>query len=93
MATTRRTSLAGENKSTGKEHRGRKLDGISVGGREEEGGGKGITAFVNSNVQVINNSLMLQSSCNGGDPGVHLKLSTKSKKKGGGGEDEAGRKK
>jgi hypothetical protein len=67
-----------------KERRGHKLDGsVVVSGKEHAGGGKGLTAFVNSNVQVINNSLMLQSSCNGGDPGVHLKLSTKAKKKDG----------
>jgi len=64
----------------GKERRGHKLDGS---GKEQAGGGKGLTAFVNSNVQVTNNSLLLQSSCNGGDPGVNLKLSTKAKKKDG----------
>ena len=72
-----------------KERRGHKLDGSVVvsSGKEQAGGGKGLTAFVNSNVQVINNSLLLQSSCNGGDPGVHLKLSTKANKKDG---EEAG---
>ncbi|RCV24265.1 hypothetical protein SETIT_5G071300v2 [Setaria italica] len=74
--------------AAGKERRGQKLDG-SVAGGKEQGGSRGLTAFVNSNVQVINNSLLLQSSCNGGDPGVHLKLYTKAKKKGDGG-DEAG---
>lgn len=67
-----------------KERRGRTLDGSAVvSGTERAWGGRGFTAFVNSNVQVINNSLLLQSSCNGGGPGVHLKLSTKAKKKDG----------
>jgi outer membrane biosynthesis protein TonB len=77
--------------AAGKERRGHKLDGSAVAGGKEQGGSKGLTAFVNSNVQVINNSLMLQSSCNGGDPGVHLKLSTKAKKKGDGGEEAGGK--
>lgn len=73
-------TLAGENKgasmnigakSKDKERHGHRLDG----------GDKGMTALINSNVQVINNSLLLQSSCSGGDPGVHLKLSAKSKSK------------
>uniref|UniRef100_A0A0A9GF54 Uncharacterized protein n=1 Tax=Arundo donax TaxID=35708 RepID=A0A0A9GF54_ARUDO len=90
-------TLAGENKgasmkisraeadgkadaAVGKERRAHKL---GVGERKDEAaaGARGLTAYVNSNVQVINNSLLLQSSCTGGDPGVHLKLSTKSKKK------------
>ncbi|OEL25284.1 hypothetical protein BAE44_0013700 [Dichanthelium oligosanthes] len=79
--------------ASGKDRRGHKLDGsVVVASEKEQAGSKGLTAFVNSNVQVINNSLLLQSSCNGGDPGVHLKLSTKSKKKRDGGE-EAGSKK
>ncbi|RLM93555.1 hypothetical protein C2845_PM08G07600 [Panicum miliaceum] len=76
--------------ASGKERRGHKLDG-SVAGGKEQAGSKGLTAFVNSNVQVINNSLLLQSSCNGGDPGVHLKLATKSKKKGDGREEAGGK--
>ena len=76
--------------AAGKERRGHKLDG-SVAGGKSQARGKGLTAFVNSNVQVINNSLLLQSSCNSGDPGVHLKLATKSKKKGDGGEEAGGK--
>ncbi|PVH39120.1 hypothetical protein PAHAL_5G442000 [Panicum hallii] len=76
--------------ASGKERRGHKLNG-SVAGGKERAGSKGPTAFVNSNVQVINNSLLLQSSCNGGDPGVHLKLATKSKKKGDGREEAGGK--
>ncbi|PUZ57620.1 hypothetical protein GQ55_5G446300 [Panicum hallii var. hallii] len=75
--------------ASGKERRGHKLDG-SIAGGKEQAGSKGLTAFVNSNVQVINNSLLLQSSCNGGDPGVHLKLATP-KKKGDGREEVGGK--
>jgi len=74
-----------------KEHRGRKLDDSVVAGGKDQAGSKGLTAFVNSNVQVINNSLVLQSSCSGGNPGVHLKLATKSKKKGDDGEEAGGK--
>lgn len=83
-------TLAGENKGASmkvgggkskdaswKEHHGgHRLDGGAVDGEKKKQGM--MTALINSNVQVINNSLMLHSSCSGGDPGVHLKLSAKS---------------
>ncbi|XP_048561149.1 serine/arginine repetitive matrix protein 1-like [Triticum urartu] len=84
-------TLAGENKGAsmkvggkGKDgswkehHGGHRLDGKPVDGQKKQGM---MTALINSNVQVINNSLLLHSSCNGGDPGVHLKLSAKSANK------------
>ena len=36
-----------------------------------------LSAFMNSNVQGVNNSLVFQSSCTHHDPGVHLSLSQK----------------
>ncbi|KAF7027111.1 hypothetical protein CFC21_039183 [Triticum aestivum] len=88
-------TLAGENKGASmkvggkskdgswKEHHGgHRLDGGTVDGKTDGQKKQGMmTALINSNVQVINNSLLLQSSCSGGDPGVHLKLSAKSAKK------------
>ncbi|KAM3299059.1 hypothetical protein ACQJBY_040513 [Aegilops geniculata] len=84
-------TLAGENKGASmkvggkskdgswKEHHGgHRLDGKPVDGEKKQGM---MRALINSNVQVINNSLLLQSSCSGGDPGVHLKLSAKSANK------------
>ncbi|XP_062208791.1 uncharacterized protein LOC133910305, partial [Phragmites australis] len=76
-------SVANGKNVAGKERRGHRLDAAE---REEAAGAKGLTSFINSNVQVTNNSLLLQSSCSGGNPGVHLKLTTKSKKKDAGGE-------
>lgn len=35
------------------------------------------SAFVNSNVQSVNNSIVLHASCSHGDPGVHLAFSRK----------------
>uniref|UniRef100_R7W305 Uncharacterized protein n=1 Tax=Aegilops tauschii TaxID=37682 RepID=R7W305_AEGTA len=81
-------TLAGENKGASmkvggkskdgswKEHQGgHRLDGKPVDGEKKQGM---MRALINSNVQVINNSLLLHSSCSGGDPGVHLNLSAKS---------------
>lgn len=75
-------TLAGENKgasmnvSGGKSKDGKeRLDGTKPAGSNKQGMTK---ALINSNVQAINNSLLLESSCSGGDPGVHLKLSAKS---------------
>lgn len=36
-----------------------------------------MTAFMNSNVQAVNNSLVFNSSCTHHDPGVHLSFSRK----------------
>lgn len=36
-----------------------------------------MSAFMNSNVQGVNNSILYNSSCNHHDPGVHLALSRK----------------
>ena len=89
-------TLAGENKGAsmkvgggkGKDgswkehHGGHRLDGGAADGKPDGQKKQGMmTALINSNVQVINNSLLLQSSCSGGDPGVHLKLSAKSANK------------
>jgi len=76
----------GKSKNGGEWHGGHgyRLDGGSGSGNDgKKAAGKAgmMTALINSNVQVINNSLLLQSSCNGGDPGVHLKLSAKSASK------------
>lgn len=90
MKVNRSAMAGGKADSKDKERYGHKLDGSVVVSGKEQAGEKGLTAFVNSNVQVLNNSLLLQSSCNGRDPGVHLKLSTKSKKKGDDGEETAG---
>ncbi|KAG2720606.1 hypothetical protein I3760_02G043400 [Carya illinoinensis] len=43
----------------------------------KETGSKPISAFMNSNVQSVNNSLIYNSSCTHHDPGVHLSLSRK----------------
>ncbi|KAK3163653.1 hypothetical protein QOZ80_1AG0006430 [Eleusine coracana subsp. coracana] len=76
-------TLAGKNKGASMKisHADRKQldDGKQ---KEAQHGAKGVTAFVNSNVQVVNNSLVFQGSVSSSDPGVHLKLSTKSKNKG-----------
>ncbi|KAL5199041.1 hypothetical protein ABZP36_002553 [Zizania latifolia] len=80
-------TLAGENKGAAmKISTTAAATGHSKGAGEQSSGkkrldGKGVTATINSNVQAINNSLLLHSSCSGGDLGVHLKLSTKSKNK------------
>jgi Skp family chaperone for outer membrane proteins len=74
----------GKSKNGGEWHGGHgyRLDGGSGSDGKKAAGKPGMmTALINSNVQVINNSLLLQSSCNGGDPGVHLKLSAKSASK------------
>ncbi|KAM0897578.1 hypothetical protein ACQ4PT_022487 [Festuca glaucescens] len=73
----------GNSKNGGEWHgHGYRLDGGSGSDGKKVAGKPGMmTALINSNVQVINNSLLLQSSCNGGDPGVHLKLSAKSASK------------
>ncbi|XP_037410811.1 swi5-dependent recombination DNA repair protein 1 homolog [Triticum dicoccoides] len=89
-------TLAGENKGAsmkvgggmGKDgswkehHGGHRLDGGAADGKPDGQKKQGMmTALINSNVQVINNSLLLHSSCSGSDPGVHLKLSAKSANK------------
>jgi hypothetical protein len=86
----------GKSKDGGEWHGGHgyRLDGGSGSDGKKAAGKAGMmTALINSNVQVINNSLLLQSSCSGGDPGVHLKLSAKSnskdKQKHAGGGDKA----
>ncbi|CAM0879481.1 unnamed protein product [Alopecurus aequalis] len=85
----------GKGKNGGEWHgHGHRLDGGSCTDGKKAAGKEGMmTALINSNVQVINNSLLLQSSCHGADPGVHLKLSAKSaskdKQKHGGGGDKA----
>ncbi|GJN37731.1 hypothetical protein PR202_gb26717 [Eleusine coracana subsp. coracana] len=84
-------TLAGKNKGVSMKisHADRKQldDGKQ---QEAQHGAKGVTAFVNSNVQVVNNSLVFQGSVSSSDPGVHLKLSTKSKNKGDGEEVTGG---
>lgn len=89
-------TLAGENKGASmkvgggkgkdgswkEQHGGHRLDGGAADGKPHGQKKQGMMrALINSNVQVINNSLLLQSSCSGGDPGVHLKLSAKSANK------------
>lgn len=49
--------------------------------RSSADGKGGVKAMINSNVQSINNSLLLHSSCSGGDLGVHLKLKLSSNSK------------
>jgi hypothetical protein len=92
--------LAGENKGAsmkvghaaeaGSKDMERRRAGSKLDNDGERQGAKGTTVFVNSNVQVVNNSLVLQSSCDSSDHGVHLKLSAKSNKKGAGGEEAGG---
>jgi hypothetical protein len=86
MKVSTRAAEDAEGKDKERQRARGKLDGDA--GKHEEA--RGLTTFVNSNVQVVNNSLVLQSSCNSSDPGVHLKLSAKSKKKGGDGEESGG---
>jgi hypothetical protein len=68
----------------------RRRAGSKLDNDVERQGARGTTVFVNSNVQAINNSLVLQSSCDSSGHGVHLKLSAKSNRKGAGGEEAGG---
>lgn len=53
----------------------------SKGAGDDKRSKGGVKAMINSNVQSINNSLLLHSSCSGGDLGVHLKLKLSSNSK------------
>lgn len=63
-------------KSSGEEEEGKKK-GKGKKGKSPSSSSWPMTAFLNSNVQSVNNSLMYNSSCNQHDPGVRFVLTKK----------------
>ncbi|KAF9669109.1 hypothetical protein SADUNF_Sadunf14G0073700 [Salix dunnii] len=64
----------GSQSSSGEEGNSRKMD---KNHRGRSMGPSPMSAFMNSNVQGVNNSIVYDSSCNHHDPGVHVALSRK----------------
>ncbi|KAJ6675176.1 hypothetical protein OIU85_011351 [Salix viminalis] len=64
----------GSQSSSGEEGNSRKKD---MNHRERSMGPSPMSAFMNSNVQGVNNSIVYDSSCTHHDPGVHVSLTRK----------------